>query len=121
MIINLGCASVDNHIPRDDIFDYHPRRECNIYIIPSVQNLRLKVCLSETHNYVYEKYISGAHNSIIYLSEPLCQRSLSPLYLQHLFHTVFLQTLYKSSCADPEDFSEGSNFLTFVFVGFLVD
>ena len=33
MIINLGCASVDNHIPRDDIFGYHPRRECNIYII----------------------------------------------------------------------------------------
>ena len=33
MIINLGCASVDNHIPRDDIFDYHPRRECNIYIV----------------------------------------------------------------------------------------
>ena len=33
MIINLGCASVDNHIPRDDIFDYRPRRECNIYII----------------------------------------------------------------------------------------
>ena len=24
MIINLGCASVDNHIPRDDIFDHHP-------------------------------------------------------------------------------------------------
>ena len=33
MIINLGCASDDNHIPRDDIFDYHPIRECNIYII----------------------------------------------------------------------------------------
>ena len=33
MIINLGCASVDNHIPQDDIFDYHPRRECNIYIM----------------------------------------------------------------------------------------
>ena len=33
MTINLGCASVDNHIPRDNIFDYHPRRECNIYII----------------------------------------------------------------------------------------
>ena len=33
MIINLGCASVDNHIPRDDIFDYHPIRECNIFII----------------------------------------------------------------------------------------
>ena len=33
MIINLGCASVDNHIPRDDILDYHPIKECNIYII----------------------------------------------------------------------------------------
>ena len=33
MIINLNCASVDNHISRDDIFDYHPIRECNIYII----------------------------------------------------------------------------------------
>ena len=30
MIINLGCASVDNHIPWDEIF---PIRECNIYII----------------------------------------------------------------------------------------
>ena len=33
MIINLGCASVDSHIPRDDIFDYHPCREYNIYIL----------------------------------------------------------------------------------------
>ena len=33
MISNLGCASVDNHIPRDDIFDYHPIWECNIYIL----------------------------------------------------------------------------------------
>ena len=33
MIISLSCASVDNHIPRDVIFDYHPLRECNIYII----------------------------------------------------------------------------------------
>ena len=33
MIINLGCASVDNHIPRDDIYDYHHIREGNIYII----------------------------------------------------------------------------------------
>ena len=36
MIINLGCTSVDNHIPRDDIFDYHPLRECNIYILCNV-------------------------------------------------------------------------------------
>ena len=33
MIINLGCALVDNHIPRDDIFDYHHIREGNIYIV----------------------------------------------------------------------------------------
>ena len=38
VIINLGCPSVDNHIPRDDIFDYHPIRECNIYFI--IQNIR---------------------------------------------------------------------------------
>ena len=42
MIINLGCASVDNHIPGDDIFDYHPLRECNIYII-STYPLKAKV------------------------------------------------------------------------------
>ena len=32
-IINLGCATVDNHIPRDDILHYYARRECNIYIL----------------------------------------------------------------------------------------
>ena len=40
MIINLGSASIDNHIPRDDILDYHPRRECNINIILAI------VCMS---------------------------------------------------------------------------
>ena len=43
VIINLGCAWVDNHIPRDDIFDYHPIRECNIYIILSMLNLLLSI------------------------------------------------------------------------------
>ena len=33
VIINRGAAEVDNHISRDDIFDYHPHRECNIYFI----------------------------------------------------------------------------------------
>ena len=33
VIINRGAAEVDNHISRDDIFDYHPSRECNIYLI----------------------------------------------------------------------------------------
>ena len=33
VIISRGAAEVDNHISRDDIFDYHPLRECNIYFI----------------------------------------------------------------------------------------
>ena len=33
VIINRGAAEVDNHISRDDIFDFHRRRECNIYFI----------------------------------------------------------------------------------------
>ena len=33
VIINRGAAEVDNHISRDDAFDYHPLRECNIYFI----------------------------------------------------------------------------------------
>ena len=37
-IINRGAAEVDNHISRDDIFDYHPIRECNIYFI--ILNIR---------------------------------------------------------------------------------
>ena len=32
-IINRGTAEVDNHISRDDIFDYHHIREGNIYFI----------------------------------------------------------------------------------------
>ena len=33
VIINRGAAEVDNHISRDDIFDYQPSRKCNIYFI----------------------------------------------------------------------------------------
>ena len=33
VIINRGAAEVDNYISRDDIFDYHPSRKCNIYFI----------------------------------------------------------------------------------------
>ena len=33
VIINRGAAEVDNHISKDDIFDYHPLSECNIYFI----------------------------------------------------------------------------------------
>ena len=38
VIINRGAAEVDNHISMDDIFDYHPIRECNISFI--IQNTR---------------------------------------------------------------------------------
>ena len=44
VIINRGAAEVDNHISRDDIFDYHPSRKCNIYFIP---NRRLDPLFSE--------------------------------------------------------------------------
>ena len=38
VIINRGAAEVDKHISRDNIFDYHPIRECNIYfIIPNIR------------------------------------------------------------------------------------
>ena len=37
VIINQGAAEIDNHIFRDDIFDFHPIRECNIYFI--IQNI----------------------------------------------------------------------------------
>ena len=33
VIIHRGAAEVDNHIFRDDIFDHHPSRKCNIYFI----------------------------------------------------------------------------------------
>ena len=39
VIINRGTAEVDNHISGDDVFDYHPIRECNIYfIIPKIRS-----------------------------------------------------------------------------------
>ena len=48
----LYCASVDNHISRDNIFDYHPLRECYIYILQGANNkaadqtarMRMLVC-----------------------------------------------------------------------------
>ena len=39
VIINRGTGEVDNHISGDDVFDYHPIRECNIYfIIPNIRS-----------------------------------------------------------------------------------
>ena len=47
MIINLGCASVDNHIPRDDSFDYHPLK--NVIFILLYRTL--------FHNFVYPFFL----------------------------------------------------------------
>ena len=39
VIIKQGAAEVDNHISRDEIFDYHSIREYNIYfIIPNIRS-----------------------------------------------------------------------------------
>ena len=45
VIINRGAAEVDNQISRDDIFDYHPSRKCNIYFI--IPNTTLDPFISE--------------------------------------------------------------------------
>ena len=45
VIINRGAAEVDNHISRDDIFDYHPSRKCYIYFI--IPNRTLDPLFSE--------------------------------------------------------------------------
>ena len=45
VIINRGAAEVDNQISRDDIFDYHPSRKCNIYFI--IPNRTLDPFISE--------------------------------------------------------------------------
>ena len=56
----VGCALVDNHIPRDDIFDYHPIRECNIYIGASVFDIftcRSFYIYKKNHNTTYRVYV----------------------------------------------------------------
>ena len=45
VIINRGAAEVDNHISRDDIFNYNPSRKCNIYFI--IPNRTLDPLFSE--------------------------------------------------------------------------
>ena len=45
VIINRGAAEVDNLVWRDDIFDYHLRRECNVYFI--IPNRTLEPLFSE--------------------------------------------------------------------------
>ena len=48
LILNRGATEVDNHISRDNIFDYHPIRECNVYfIIPNIRSF-IFYCLRPT-------------------------------------------------------------------------
>ena len=46
--IKYICASVDNHIPRDDIFDYHLLGECNIYLICEFNPMERNTFYGET-------------------------------------------------------------------------
>ena len=57
MIINLACTLVDNHIPRDDIFDYRSLRKCNMYIL-------LPCCFIKT-------FTIEAGDSLFYCSMPM--------------------------------------------------
>ena len=45
VINNRGAAEVGNHISKDDIFDFHPSRKCNIYFI--IPNRTLDPLFSE--------------------------------------------------------------------------
>ena len=64
VIINWGAAEVDNYFSRDDIFVYHPNRECNIYlIIPIIRSfifyrLRPTVLGYARIQYIFHKNVS---------------------------------------------------------------
>ena len=39
VIINREAAEIDNHVSRDNSFDYHPLRECDTYLIIHEPNI----------------------------------------------------------------------------------
>ena len=53
VIINRGAAEVDNHISKDDIFDYNPLRECSVYFIISNKTLRSFIRRFLSYAYMY--------------------------------------------------------------------
>ena len=67
MIINLGCASVDNHIPRDDIYDYHHIREGNIYIICEERKSLCSACYFGNYLYASNQRACAAHVILIFI------------------------------------------------------
>ena len=53
VIIDRGAAIVDNNISRDDIFDYYPLMEFNIYFY-SEQNIKTLIyCRFLSYAYMY--------------------------------------------------------------------
>ena len=66
----------DNHIPRDDIFDYHPIRERNIYII---LNFPICFCQSEKFSLFFTNLINSKLISELVSSDKtvfLCNNAL---------------------------------------------
>ena len=93
MIINLGCASVNNHIPRDDIFDYHHIREGNNITFPArviveniiPRNVIINRGAAEVDNHISRDDIFDFHPSRkcnIYFIKP--NRTLDPLFSEVL-------------------------------------
>ena len=62
VIINRGEAEVDNHILRDDIFDYHPLRGCNIYFIILNRTLFFSIIFS-----LMSTMVRGVMQPLIYI------------------------------------------------------
>ena len=82
VIINLSCASDDNHIPRDDIFDYHPIRERNIYII-----LTICYCQRETFSIFFTNLINSKSISELVSSD-------KTVFLQHKCRILIRITIF---------------------------
>ena len=64
---------VDNHISRDDIFDYHPSRKCNIYLI--IPNRTLDPLFSE------EELLLLLNRPIMVMGYPKGKNELPLIYI----------------------------------------
>ena len=80
VIINRGAAEVDNQISRDDIFNYHSSRKCNIYFI--ILNRTLDPFISEILLLLYRPIMDYGEgrskvkimNSLLLVGEPEIQK-----------------------------------------------
>ena len=53
MIVNLGCASVDNHIHKDDINDYHPLKNVIFIYYHTIEGNNNDVDQADLHTFSY--------------------------------------------------------------------